>query len=91
MDHHHDAAGFGYGMDFSTIDFGTAEFTKPSEGNTETNFFGDEGIDTTYGQFDQSFNSMNTQLFPVPVTESSFPMQQSLVRSLPYSSTAHQT
>jgi hypothetical protein len=87
MDHQTAATGFGFGMDFSNVDFSATDFTKTSEGNTQTPFifgdesFGDEGIDTTTcASFDQSFGSMNTPMYSLPLTDSAFSMQQNLVR-----------
>jgi hypothetical protein len=83
---HQTATTFGFGMDFSNVDFTATDFAKSSEGNTQNGFlfgdesFGDEAIDTTTcPSFDQTFDSMSTPMYTLPVTDPAFSVQQNLV------------
>lgn len=80
MDTQQNSADTGFGMNFNSMDFGSTGFVKPSEGNTQAPFlFGDdEGIDTTF-TFGQSFDSFNTQMYPMPAVDTSIAMPQNFV------------
>lgn len=93
MNTQQNSAGYGFGLDLSGMEFGSAGSVKPSADNTQTPFlFGDdEGIDTTFGTFGQSFDSLNAQMYSLPAADASFAMPQNFVSiaHFAFRSTAH--